>query len=441
MNRETALDEIRRRVRCADYLEKSRSGLYNCPFCHSGEGIHHTGALKVYDTNTWTCHKCGKSGDVIDLYRERTGADFHTALRELGRSIGIVVDESFPSQAAQEYGKRGNRQNCDVNDFKNQTSNDTAPSEKTPCSGSEAATEGIANYTDYYKACRERLNDPAVLSYLQARGISFETASAYGLGYDPAADPANAPGAMGAAEKRYPCPRLIIPVTCGYYLARRVDGNPFCDKMNSKNGKADIFNLSVLYEKDVREVFVTEGVFDALSVIEAGYNAIALNSANYAKLLVKKLEERQPKATLILSSDNDGRGKEAETVLKKACERLKINYITANISAGYKDPNEAFTSDKRAFLELAYQAMLMASEKPDNTASYVLSFMAGDIERFRTSKKTGFENLDKKTNGLYEGLYVLAAISSLGKTSFALQLADQLAERENDVIFFFIGTV
>ena len=38
--------------------------------------------------------------------------------------------------------------------------------------------------------------------------------------------------------------------------------------------------------------------------------------------------------------------------------------------------------------------------------------------------------------GLYSGLYVLAAISSLGKTSFALQLADQLAERGNDIIFF-----
>jgi replicative DNA helicase len=62
--------------------------------------------------------------------------------------------------------------------------------------------------------------------------------------------------------------------------------------------------------------------------------------------------------------------------------------------------------------------------------------MSEEIERFKADKKTGFPALDAKAGGLYTGLYVLAAISSLGKTSFALQLADQLAENGNDVIFF-----
>lgn len=39
-------------------------------------------------------------------------------------------------------------------------------------------------------------------------------------------------------------------------------------------------------------------------------------------------------------------------------------------------------------------------------------------------------------SGLYEGLYVLGAISSLGKTSFALQMADQIAQQGQDVLFF-----
>ena len=48
---------------------------------------------------------------------------------------------------------------------------------------------------------------------------------------------------------------------------------------------------------------------------------------------------------------------------------------------------------------------------------------------------TGFEILDKVIDGgLYEGLYTLGAISSLGKTTFCLNVADQIAKAGHDVI-------
>ena len=50
---------------------------------------------------------------------------------------------------------------------------------------------------------------------------------------------------------------------------------------------------------------------------------------------------------------------------------------------------------------------------------------------------TGFKDLDSSLNGgLYPGLYILGAISSSGKTSFVLQMADQLAAAGRDVLFF-----
>ena len=50
---------------------------------------------------------------------------------------------------------------------------------------------------------------------------------------------------------------------------------------------------------------------------------------------------------------------------------------------------------------------------------------------------TGFSNLDEHLNGgLTEGLYFLGAISSLGKTTLALQMADQIAQQGYDVLFF-----
>lgn len=49
--------------------------------------------------------------------------------------------------------------------------------------------------------------------------------------------------------------------------------------------------------------------------------------------------------------------------------------------------------------------------------------------------KTGYKNLDEKT-AIYPGLYVLGAVSSLGKTTFIHQLADQVAAQGMPVIFF-----
>jgi replicative DNA helicase len=48
--------------------------------------------------------------------------------------------------------------------------------------------------------------------------------------------------------------------------------------------------------------------------------------------------------------------------------------------------------------------------------------------------KTGYPALDKKMS-LYPGLYVIGAISSLGKTTFANQMADQIAEQGKSVLY------
>lgn len=68
---------------------------------------------------------------------------------------------------------------------------------------------------------------------------------------------------------------------------------------------------------------------------------------------------------------------------------------------------------------------------------YIENGYTDDERRFTGYKdrKTGFSNLDSHTN-LYPGLYVLGAISSLGKTTFACQLSDQLARAGEHVLYF-----
>ena len=82
--------------------------------------------------------------------------------------------------------------------------------------------------------------------------------------------------------------------------------------------------------------------------------------------------------------------------------------------------------------------ILPLSETEGQDVEYYLNNeFNSDTEHFEKHKnlKTGFSNLDKVTN-LYPGLYVLGAISSLGKTTFACQLADQLAKSGEHVLYF-----
>lgn len=72
-----------------------------------------------------------------------------------------------------------------------------------------------------------------------------------------------------------------------------------------------------------------------------------------------------------------------------------------------------------------------------NMAAYFNKQFGRDIVNFKKNGRirSGFANLDAITN-LYPGLYVLGAISSLGKTTFAHQMADQMAEAGNHILFF-----
>lgn len=88
--------------------------------------------------------------------------------------------------------------------------------------------------------------------------------------------------------------------------------------------------------------------------------------------------------------------------------------------------------------QTALRVKFEENPQPDSIESYLnAETFKGDLERFRqyADRKTGFKYLDELTT-LYPGMYAVGAISSLGKTTFLHQLADQLAERGEHVLFF-----
>ena len=63
--------------------------------------------------------------------------------------------------------------------------------------------------------------------------------------------------------------------------------------------------------------------------------------------------------------------------------------------------------------------------------------MLNIIKGHRIVYPTGFNYLDDLLDcGLFSGLYIIGAISSLGKTNFCVQIMDNIAQAGHDVIFF-----
>lgn len=408
MTREQAKQEIRGSISCEQYLEKSKSG-YCCPFCHSGTGEHKTGAVKVYrETNTWFCFSCQRSGDVIDLYQMKTGADYSTALSLMAGEIGITIDNTEEPLRQMAPGVQ-------------------RPAHQPPVE---------RDFTEYYKACRERITDPAAADYLKRRGIALDTAAAHWIGYDPQADPASAPG--GTGEKWHPCPRLIIPTSRGHYVGRRIDGEKDFDKVNAKGSTPGIFNSKALFAQDVQEVFVVEGAFDALSVMEAGCQAIALNSAGNFEALLKLLEEKRTGATLILCPDNDADPQTAARIkgqfetLAEGLTRLGIPHKTADINGQYKDANEHLTGNRGAFMAV------IAQTRNQNTGAGMLdNFLLTVQQRDFEPIPTGIKDLDRALEGgfIRKTLVMLGAAPGMGKTALAQWIFENMASAGNDVLY------
>lgn len=442
-------DELRlhakHELRIQDYLTASQGGLYCCPFCGSGNGIHGTGALKVYDDfpQRFYCHSCGKGGDVLDVIQEINDLpSYNAALHYAAELLGVSID--YPRSTAAE-------------DFSPTPSEPaTAPTErpqvsgdKTPAPADRAAERGAQlTYSEYYKVCNARISHPDAASYLSARGISVETARAYNIGYDPewiSPQVIAKLAAEGNAWRPPATPRLIIPISDTKYCARDTRSSIPPEQENYAKAKVGsgggdcFFNLSSLYTQDVREVFITEGAFDALSLLEIGYPALALNGAQNVKRLITQLEERPTAAMLILALDADPAGRRAAETLRTELQRLNVSFVDApQLSGSFKDPNEHLVANRDGFTAAARQVLAQTAPRPDNVSQYINTQMFEEIEQFRSVILTGYSNLDDKeaAGGLYAGLYVLAAISSLGKTTFAAQMADQIAEQGTDVLFF-----
>ncbi|MDR0326582.1 MAG: toprim domain-containing protein [Oscillospiraceae bacterium] len=380
---------------------------YICPFCENGSGDSGDG-ICTKDEKNYKCYVCGYSGDYLDILKRKRGM----SESEIFDLYGLTIDAGEthpPAEATPEFTPK----------------QDIVP----------------VDYTHYCISANKLLHTfKDGLPYLKRRGLSEATADRFMLGYD--------------MEWKHPTagnnapvdPRIIIPTGKDSYLARAMNTDTPAKYKILNVGTANIFNADAL--NGTAPVFVTEGAFDALSIIEVGGEAVALGGASNVNKLLELCKKSPPTVPLFLSLDNDDTGVKAQEKLKAGLDALNIPFYEVNVSGEHKDPNAHLVYDRQAFSEVVNSDLVEAArqEAEAERGKYLATSTAYQLDNFlaeiaagadKQAISTGFQNLDNALDGgLYEGLYIVGAISSIGKTTFILQMADQIAHGGNDVLIF-----
>jgi len=403
MNHDEAKEAIKPRL--SEYLAHTGREIHEpkggaCPVCGGGKK---TPCAHIKD-DMLKCFSCGWHGDIFDLIGlDCKEDDFPGRLRIAAEHFNISLDG-------------------------------TEPARREPAKATQpaAAVKPPADFTAFYKKCQAQAETG--ISYLMGRGISREVCQAHKIGYD--------------QQRR----AVIIPITPTFYISRSIEGKAF---HNPAGAKTAIMNADHMDRED--PVFIVEGAIDALSIETAGGRAIALNSTSNARQALEIMKAKKSRALIILALDNDEAGQTCAAELEEGLQQ-HVLLLQANISGEHKDANDRLRADpdglRGAILEALEQAAIMQQYAADQTeadrlrelAEYEKNSTAGYLGDFmrqveamanRPAISTGFKQLDYILDGgLFDGLYILGAISSLGKTTFVLQMADHIAASGHDVLLF-----
>lgn len=110
------------------------------------------------------------------------------------------------------------------------------------------------------------------------------------------------------------------------------------------------------------------------------------------------------------------------------------------LGKGYNPPNCDNNSENNSGRQSGNQkdtGQDTGNEHFNTMLDYLNISYQSDIERFSSclDLETGYFNMDNDNLKLYNGLYVLGAVSGLGKTTFAHQMADQIAKAGHKVLY------
>lgn len=422
MKEETKLDQVKEEIKkhLIDYAQETgrpiKKTLFNC-FIPTHDD---TNASMQFKGTYYKCYGCNKTYDIFSLYALDNNldekADFKTIKEALATKYNIPLKATYTRE---EVVKKPRKKDNSI------------------------------DYTNYYKSAIKSVGDT---DYFTSRGLTSEIIKKYNLGYD--------------KKTGY----AVLPVSKSFYLLRDTKNLTEEERKQQhrlrydapKGANIELFNLKNLQEADFKSViFITESVIDALSleVVEPKIKTIALNGVSNANRLTEEAIANNFKGYFILCLDNDENksGQKASRDLKADLEKhgfrtYALNDISKNredVYKGNKDINEYLLKDAEhlkntiTYFNSTLEASLLKEAKEvlekENALSYLKAFNELTLNKeLNAPLLTGIERLDKALYGGFfkKNLVILGASSGIGKTTLALQIADNIAERGQDALIF-----
>lgn len=395
--------------------KRAGHNMYKCPLCGSGTRSHGTGAFSIKPNGIgWKCFVCLKGGDIFDLigfYEDI--ADKTEQLKRAADIFNYPLGEGSKAMS-------GNYSQGAAAPVKKE-----APAKETE----ETKKPTPGKYTKYIGQC---IVDAGKTNYFASRGFTQETIERFNLGYD-------------VSKKA-----IVIPYSLdnSYYITRNLvegkEGRQFRKPKTEEAGEEPIFNMPALYGN--QPCFICEAPLDAISIMQAGGSAISIGGTGAEKLR-KQIKEKRPQCALIISTDNDVQGNKAAENISEILDHEGLKHIRAvysydKYSGAKKDANDLLRANEEQLRQDIRRNEKAIKRKepfiPYRVSDYLRSGdFSDDINYFKEyqHRKTGFENLDKHLT-LYPGLAALGGCASLGKSTFAVNLADNLIESGETVLYF-----
>ena len=425
--------------------ERDGSGRgYVCPVCGSGSGKHGTGLLPVKGKpGYYHCFSAGcpfEHGDILELI----GKTYHlTDTAQQIEKAGELIHRDFSNKKQWYEQDKGSHNSGKEN--KNMVENtQNQEADKKDLISTENLLKEQAEIKAYMEAATAALpNHPEAMKYLEGRGLSRETIARYKLGYvSYYGDGMNTAG-------------IVIPTGKDSYAVRSLTTNEQGRKSRKKKAgkKSGVYGIEVM-KNPPPLVFIVEGEFDKLSINEVGFPAIATGGGTSKRESIEQIKACgiQPTVFYIIPDNDrlpdgspDYRDNKGFAMAKDVFEGLTaagiraevVDVVTGNWPEQYKDCNEFLQADREGFTNFLTQQRLAMEEKELGRVSGYMQDFVKQIAGNTPPVPIGYMALDRiLEGGLHPGLIVVGAISSLGKTTFCLNVADLLAMAGQDVIFY-----
>ena len=402
-------EEIKRRPLLTQYLTPAAKRGYIC-ICGNGSGEHGTGANVSKDGNRLLCGKCQSGYSNIDIIANQV-------VKFGCQEFGLPFIDETPTTPTE-----------------NKKFEKVTKVEKVePFDRLEEAQKNLADFIKNQGG--------------KWRGLSLETLQHNKCGYLPNVY-------FPAAGKELPA--VVIPNDLGGVYFRAIQGK------FHKNSKPMATTTVFLPDSEEFDLFVTEGQVNALSILQAvpnpSFGVMACSGTSGENNILAKLQEltyqgKKFRVVLAFDKDSNGAGQNAAKKIVKTLTEAgyTVCSITDDLTVTDMDLNDILTQGGEKLLgnfmnvavDLANAEFTKIAQEENiklfgnSSANYFSSIFQSDVDTNRKfeNRKTGFENLDNEINYFLPGVYIVGGLPALGKTTFALQLLDQMARQGNHCIY------